>query len=354
MLPDPTICYAALLARDRAFDGRFYTGVRTTGIYCRPVCPARPPKPENCSFYPTAAAAVAAGFRACKRCRPDAVPGSPAWAGSAASVRRALSLIDAGAPTGEALGDKLGLGERQVRRLFARHVGASPVAIAQAQRLAAAVTLIDAGELPLGEVALASGFGSVRRFNEAFAAVHGETPGARRRRTRQGAIMRLTLTEYTAPLATLLLVTDGEGALRALDFADYDERMRRLLARHYGSFELVPGPAPAALTAALDAYFAGDLAALDAVRVATGGSAFQRGVWAALRAIPPGHTTSYGALAASLGNPGASRAVGLANGANPVGIVVPCHRVIGSSGAITGYAGGVERKRWLLAHEGVS
>ncbi len=352
MLPNPATCYAALLVRDRAFDGRFYTGVKTTGIYCRPVCPARPPKPENCSFYLSAADAVAAGFRACKRCRPDAEPGSPAWAGSAASVRRALTLIDNGAPTGEALGDKLGLGQRQVRRLFACHVGASPVTIAQAQRLAAAVALIDAGDLPLGEVALASGFGSVRRFNEAFSAVHGETPGARRRRRIiQGAIMRLTLTEYAAPLATLLLVTDGDGALRALDFADYDERMRRLLARHYGSFELLPGPAPAALTGALDAYFAGDLAALDAVPVATGGSAFQRSVWAALRAIPPGATTSYGALAAKLGNPGASRAVGLANGSNPIGIVVPCHRVIGASGALTGYAGGVERKRWLLAHE---
>ena len=351
MLPDHATCYAALLARDRAFDGRFYTGVRTTGIYCRPVCAARPPKPNNCSFYPTAAEAVAAGFRACKRCRPDAVPGSPAWAGSAASVRRALALIDSGAPIGEALGDKLGLSERQVRRLFARHVGAPPVAVAQAQRLAAAVTLIDAGALPLGEVALASGFGSVRRFNEAFAAVHGEAPGARRRRINQGAIMQLILTEYTAPLARLRLVTDADGALRALDFADYSERMRRLLARHYGSVELISGPAPAALIVALDAYFGGDLTALDAVPVATGGSTFQRSVWAALRAIPPGRTTSYGALAAALGNPGASRAVGLANGANPIGIVVPCHRVIGASGALTGYAGGVERKRWLLAHE---
>ncbi len=351
MLPDATTCYAALLARDRRYDGRFYTGVRTTGIYCRPICPARPPKPENCSFYPRAADAVAAGFRACKRCRPDAEPGSPAWSGSAASVRRALTLIDAGTPTGEALGDRLGLGQRQVRRLFAKHVGASPVVIAQAQRLAAAVKLIDAGALSLGEVALASGFGSVRRFNEAFAAVHGETPGTWRRRTGQGAIMRLTLSEYAAPFATLLLITDTDGALRALDFADYEERMRRLLARHYGSFELVPGAAPAALTAALDRYFVGDLTALDTVPVATGGSPFQRRVWAALRAIPPGATTSYGALAAALGNPGASRAVGLANGANPIGIVVPCHRVIGASGTLTGYAGGVERKRWLLAHE---
>ncbi|OYU34280.1 MAG: methylated-DNA--protein-cysteine methyltransferase [Novosphingobium sp. PASSN1] len=164
--------------------------------------------------------------------------------------------------------------------------------------------------------------------------------------------MHLTLSRYPAPMAELLLVTDGEGHLRALDFSDYEERMHRLLARHYGQFTLVPGDAPVAITAALTAYFAGDLSALDNIPVATGGTAFQRSVWAALRRIPAGATQGYGALAAAIGKPGAARAVGLANGSNPVGIVVPCHRVIGASGALTGYAGGVERKRWLLAHEG--
>ena len=351
MLPDAATCYAAMLARNPAFDGRFFTGVTSTGIYCRNVCPARPPLAKNCTFWPTAAAAAAAGFRACKRCRPDAAPGSPAWTGSAASVRRALALIDAGAPAGEALGDRLGLGERQVRRLFARHLGASPVAVAQAQRLAAATRLIDGGVMPLAEVALASGFGSVRRFNKAFREVHGETPRDRRRRSAEGANMELTLGHYPSPVGALLVVTDADDALRALDFADYDERMRRLLARHYGTVTLVAGDVPAALAAALDAYFGGDLAALDTVAVATGGSAFQRGVWAALRTIPPGATTSYGVLAAQVGTPGGARAVGLANGANPIGIVVPCHRVIGANGTLTGYAGGVERKRWLLAHE---
>ena len=186
----------------------------------------------------------------------------------------------------EALGDKLGVGERQVRRLFARHLGVSPVAVAQARRLAAAVTLIDAGDLPMAEVAAAAGFGSVRRFNEVFAAVHGETPLARRKRTKGSQPMHLTLTRYAAPLAELLLVTDAEGRLRALDFADYDERMHRLLARHYGQFALAEGPAPATITKALDAYFAGDLTALDAIPVATGGTAFQQSVWAALRTHP--------------------------------------------------------------------
>ena len=166
--------------------------------------------------------------------------------------------------------------------------------------------------------------------------------------------MQLFLSRYAAPFAELLLVTDADGVLRALDFSDFATRMQRLLARHYGVFNLIEGTAPAAVVAGLDGYFSGDLAALDAISVATGGSDFQRQVWAALRAIPAGTTSGYGALATRIGRPGAARAVGLANGSNPIGIVVPCHRVIGASGALTGYAGGVQRKRWLLAHEGVT
>jgi AraC family transcriptional regulator of adaptative response/methylated-DNA-[protein]-cysteine methyltransferase len=358
MHTDALACYAAVLARDAVVDGRFFTCVVTTGIYCRPVCPARPPHLKNCRFVATAGEAVAMGFRACKRCRPESVPGSPAWLGSAASVRRALSLIDRGAldveggAVVEGLGDRLGLGARQLRRLFVRHVGAPPVAVAQARRLAVAAELIDAGVMPLGQVALAAGFGSVRRFNELYRSVHGETPASRRRRARKGQAMQLTLSRYDAAVGELLVVTDGDNTLRALDFYDFEARMRTLLGRHYGVVELRDGQAPGVVTAALDAYFAGDLAALESLAIATGGSSFQRNVWAALRAIPAGTTTGYGALAAVLGNPGAARAVGLANGANPIGIVVPCHRVIGASGALTGYAGGVERKRWLLRHEG--
>lgn len=164
--------------------------------------------------------------------------------------------------------------------------------------------------------------------------------------------LTLSFNRFACPLGDLLLVFDDAG-LRALDFAEFEDRMLRLLRLHYGCVELAPAPAPAQLTVALNAYFNGDLAALDSVKVMTGGSAFQNKVWAALRTIPAGQTASYGALAASIGSPRASRAVGMANGANPIGIVVPCHRVIGANGTLTGYAGGVERKRWLLAHEGV-
>jgi len=155
-----------------------------------------------------------------------------------------------------------------------------------------------------------------------------------------------------SPLGTIVLVCDGEGRLRALDFDTHEARLRRLLGRHYGEgrFTLASAPAPRIRTA-LDAFFAGELGAIGAIAVQTGGTEFQRRVWAALRRIPAGTTTTYSRLANDVGQPGASRAVGLANGANPIGIVVPCHRVIGADGSLTGYAGGVERKRWLLAHE---
>jgi len=153
----------------------------------------------------------------------------------------------------------------------------------------------------------------------------------------------------------MLIVIDDEGRLRALDWGDYEIRMHRLLRLHYGpeGVDLVTGDPPGAIRASLARYFAGDLTALDAIPIQTGGTAFQRELWAALREIPAGRTMSYGALAAKIGRPSAIRAAGAANGANPVGVVVPCHRVIGADASLTGYGGGLERKRWLLCHEGV-
>ncbi|MEP6670316.1 MAG: methylated-DNA--[protein]-cysteine S-methyltransferase [Chthoniobacter sp.] len=163
--------------------------------------------------------------------------------------------------------------------------------------------------------------------------------------------MHLQLERWAAPISPLLLVTDDEGHLRALEFADYETRMHRLLHAHYGDYTLTEGPAPASLKKALTAYFEGDLEAVNAVRTATGGTPFQREVWRALRSIPAGTTISYGQLAARLGRPAASRAVGAANGSNPIPIVVPCHRVIGANGTLTGFGGGLPRKQWLLDHE---
>ena len=163
--------------------------------------------------------------------------------------------------------------------------------------------------------------------------------------------LNLILDRLASPVGEVLLVVDAGGAVRALDFHDYEDRLRRLLRLHYGAVVLTEGRAPAVVRQAVQDYFTGDLSAFDRVRVETGGTVFQRAVWRALRDIPAGETRTYGQLAQAVGSPKAVRAVGLANGANPVGVIVPCHRVIGANGTLTGYAGGLERKRWLLAHE---
>ena len=163
--------------------------------------------------------------------------------------------------------------------------------------------------------------------------------------------MNFNLDRMETPVGSILLVWE-ENHLRALDFSDYETRMAKLLRQHYGNYQLHEAAAPASMRNALNDYFAGDFAALDHVPVKTNGTEFQRGVWAALRTIPAGQTRTYGELAAQINRPTAVRAVGMTNGANPVGIVVPCHRVIGANGTLTGYAGGLERKRWLLEHEG--
>lgn len=163
--------------------------------------------------------------------------------------------------------------------------------------------------------------------------------------------MKLRLERRASPIASLFLVTDEEGILRAIDFADYEQRLHHLLRQHYGGYDLREASVPASLTRALDAYFEGDIDALKEVQTATGGTPFQREVWRALREIPAGTTISYGQLAINIGRPGASRAVGAANGANPIPIVVPCHRVIGADGTLTGFGGGLPRKKWLLEHE---
>lgn len=178
----------ARLARDARFDGQFFIGVRTTGIYCRPVCPAVPPKSENVTFYPSAAAAGEAGFRPCLRCRPECAPGTPAWNGTSTTVRRGLRLISNGALDDgsiEQLADRLGVTSRHLRRLFTQHLGASPLAVAHTQRLHFAKRLIDQTSLPMSHIAEASGYGSTRRFNDTFKKTYGRSPRDLRRRREQ-------------------------------------------------------------------------------------------------------------------------------------------------------------------------
>jgi AraC family transcriptional regulator of adaptative response / DNA-3-methyladenine glycosylase II len=233
---DQDACYRAAVTRDVRFDGRFFGGVTSTGIYCRPVCPARTPKRENMIFYPTAAAAEEAGFRACLRCRPETAPDMGAWRGTSNTVSRALSLIEAGAldeADVETLAGRLGVGERQLRRLFRQHLGAAPVSVAQTRRVLLAKALIHETDLTMAEVALGSGFGSVRRFNETFQSLYGRPPSAlRRRKEKPGAHpghggVRLSLSyrppyDWDAMLAALKARGDAvEGRIwsRALDAA---------------------------------------------------------------------------------------------------------------------------------------
>jgi AraC family transcriptional regulator of adaptative response / DNA-3-methyladenine glycosylase II len=205
---DHDACYRVLQARDVRFDGRLFVGVRSTGIYCRPICPARTPLKENVEFFVSAAAAREAGYRPCLRCRPEVAPELAAWNGTSSTVARALRLIETDAPDPpaiDALADRLGIGARQLRRLFARHIGASPQAVLQTRRVHLAKQLIHDTRLPMASVAQAAGFGSVRRFNETFRGLFGRPPTALRRASsrkagdsRDAIMLRLA---YAAPYA---------------------------------------------------------------------------------------------------------------------------------------------------------
>ena len=191
-LPEREICYRALRSRDARFDGLIFVGVTSTGVYCRPVCSARSPKFENCRFFGSAAAAQEAGFRPCLICRPETAPEMASWRGTSNTVSRALALISDGALDGdgasvEILAERLGLGERQLRRLFLQHLGASPVAVAQTRRVLFAKHLIHETQMPMTEVALAAGFGSVRRFNEIFRDLFHRPPRTLRRKNSGGS-----------------------------------------------------------------------------------------------------------------------------------------------------------------------
>lgn len=199
-LPERDVCYRALQSRDPRFDGLLFVGVTSTGIYCRPVCPARTPKPENCRFFGSAAAAQEAGFRPCLRCRPETAPELASWRGTSNTVTRALALISDRALDGEGasvevLAERLGVGERHLRRLFVQHLGASPIAVAQTRRVLFAKQLIHETQMSMTEVALAAGFGSIRRFNEIFLKLFHRPPRTLRRKTStstgSGVMLRL-------------------------------------------------------------------------------------------------------------------------------------------------------------------
>jgi AraC family transcriptional regulator, regulatory protein of adaptative response / DNA-3-methyladenine glycosylase II len=241
---DPDVCYRALRARDARFDGRFFVGVTTTRIYCRPICPAGPARRENCRFFPSAAAAQEAGFRPCLRCRPEVAPHTASWRGTSNTVARGLALIADGALDGDdvdALAERLGVSARQLRRLFHQHLGASPIAVAQTRRVLFAKQLIHDTRLPMAEIALAAGFGSVRRFNETFQHLFHRPPGAIRRKAiaslpggsvgATGVVVRL---RYRAPYAWPAMLSFFRA--RAISGVEQvDERVYRRTVQHDGA-----------------------------------------------------------------------------------------------------------------------
>jgi AraC family transcriptional regulator of adaptative response / DNA-3-methyladenine glycosylase II len=250
---DPVICYRALTTRDSRFDGRFFTAVRTTGIYCRPVCPAQTPKPENVTFYPTAAAAEVAGYRSCLRCRPERAPGT---AVANPLVERAMALIALGCATdGAGLSARLGVGERQLRRLFTAHLGASPKQVAETRRHLLARQLVVETSLPLTDVALAAGFGSLRRFNHVFRMLYGQPPSQMRRRsvkTESGPGFTITL-PFRPPYDWDGVITAlGAHAIPGVEAVTPQSYARLItLGGHHGTVVVSPGGADC-LTAQID------------------------------------------------------------------------------------------------------
>jgi AraC family transcriptional regulator, regulatory protein of adaptative response / DNA-3-methyladenine glycosylase II len=260
---DPDRCWEALTARDRRFEGRFVVAVTSTRIYCRPGCPARLPRRKNVRFYPHPAAAEAAGFRACLRCRPEAAPGQPASAGTSATVARALRLIAEGALDGtplSAFAGRLGVGSRHLTRLFRAHLGVAPGAVARARRVHFARQLLDDTELPAAEVAFAAGFGSIRRFNEAVRAAFGAPPGdlrARRRPGRRAGEGLRVRVSYRPPLDWgALLAHLAARAVPGVERVERDGGVRylRAVATSEGPavLEVAPAEAGAALVVRLD------------------------------------------------------------------------------------------------------
>ncbi len=341
-LPAPDEMYRAVLARDTRYDGIFFTAVRTTGIFCRPSCPAKKPERRNIEFFASARDALAHGFRPCKRCRPLELPGqTPEF------VRLLLAELDRD-PMRRLRDTDLrarGVDPTKVRRWFKRHHGMTFHAYQRARRLATALDGLARGE-EITRVAYGSGYDSLSGFQEALRQITGR-PASRSR-----GVTVVRLSRVLTPLGPMLLGATDEGVC-LLEFTDrpmLETQLRRLTRRL--DCALAPGSNEVSrqLEAELAAYFKGTLREFRTPLI-TPGSEFQQRVWSALREIPYGETRSYAEQAHAIGAPAAVRAVARANGDNRIAIVSPCHRVVGANGALTGYGGGLRRKQWLLHHE---
>ncbi|KQN26883.1 6-O-methylguanine DNA methyltransferase [Sphingomonas sp. Leaf33] len=338
MTTDDATAWAAFEARDRRMDGRVIVAVTTTGIYCKPSCPARRPLRENVRFFPDPAAARDAGYRACRRCTPDVV------GRDAEAVTRAVALIEA-ADAGialDALATAVGYAPHHFHRLFKRATGVTPAAYARAIRADRAATALSSGDSVTAAI-YDAGYTAPSRFYATTADRLGMTPSAWKR---GGAGVTIRWTVAATSLGPLLIAATDKGLCRVA----FDEDEALLCAR-FPNAQIVRGGG------ALDKLAVRVVAEVESpgrhtdLPVDVRGTAFQEAVWQALRAIPKGETRNYAQIAAAAGSPSAVRAVGTACGANSVAVVIPCHRVTRSDGDIGGYAYGPERKRALLARE---
>lgn len=341
LLPSDDTLYAALLDRDAAFDGRAWVGVTSTGILCRLTCPARKPMRANCRFYASLAEGLAAGFRPCLRCKPLSDPLHDPL------VARLLALTEADPARRWRETDltAMRLDPSTVRRSFRRAMGMSFLDYARMRRLQAGFTTLAEGGKVI-DAQLDAGFSSPSAFRAAFARLLGQAPGD----FATEALLRADWID--TPLGSMVAVTD-QRALYLLEFIDrkaLPAELRALARASKGRIGIGSTLVTDQLRRELGAYFRGEAAPFT-TPLSPLGTPFQRGVWARLRQIPPGRTLSYSALAKSLGRPEAVRAVARANGANPISLLIPCHRVIGADGSLTGYGGGLWRKDRLLAIE---
>ena len=339
--------WRAVLARDQRRDGVFVFAVRSTGIYCRPSCPARRPRRAQVRFFGAPDEAEGAGFRACRRCHPRSVANDPrpAWVGRICRLIE-QHLDDAESPTLERLSAAAGVGPHHLQRTFKRLVGLSPREWAEARRLERLKAQLKDGRA-VTEAGFEAGYGSMGRLYERASGPLGMPPGTYRRGA-EGVSLRYTTTD--SPLGRLLVAATDRG-VSAVYLGDADGPLEKALDEEYPAAKRIRDDAGLTpMVQAILSHLEGRLPRLD-LPIDVRATAFQWTVWQALRAIPFGETRSYGEVAKALGQPTGARAVARACATNPVSIVIPCHRVVGSDGRLSGYRWGIERKRALLARE---
>ncbi|WP_028608732.1 bifunctional transcriptional activator/DNA repair enzyme AdaA [Paenibacillus harenae] len=334
--------YQALIHKKSEYEGVFYVGVKTTGVFCRPTCPARKPKFENCEFYDTAKQALLASFRPCQRCRPLSHPNHVSEL-----VQLLVNAVEENPEQRWTENDfrKLSVDAATARRQFKKRFGMTFVEYARARRMGIAMKQIKAGNAVI-EAQLTAGYESSSGFRDAFSRIMGAAP------TLLGDHHILKASWLDTQLGPMIAIADEE-ALYLLEFVDrrgLEREVERLRLRTKSA--IIPGhTAPIiSIQSELEDYFNGKRFEFKTPLYLLG-SSFQKEVWEQLKKIPPGQTSTYADVAAAIGRPSAYRAAAQANGANQLAIVIPCHRVINSNGEFGGYGGGLSRKRWLLQHE---